>query len=116
MALLRAGFILLTVILLSIGQILFKMASNSLDFSFTGLVSSLLNTRLIIAMFVYFLATMMWLFVLKETPLRSAYPFFALAFFIVPVLSHFLLNEALSWNIFVGAILIAIGVCVSVYQ
>ncbi|MBF6648520.1 EamA family transporter [Methylobacter sp. BlB1] len=80
-----------------------------------GLAASLLNIKLIVALVVYFFATIMWLLVLKVTPLRVAYPFVALAFFIVPILAHFLLNENISWNTFVGAILIALGVWVSVY-
>ena len=55
-------------------------------------------------------------FVLKATPLRIAYPFAALAFFIVPVLSHFFLGEDLHWNTFAGAFLIALGVWVSIYR
>lgn len=115
MSLLQLVFILLTVLALSAGQILFKMASSSFEFSIAGLAASLLNIKLIVALVVYFFATIMWLLVLKVTPLRVAYPFVALAFFIVPILAHFLLNESISWNTFVGAILIALGVWVSVY-
>lgn len=116
MSLFQLTFILLTVIALSAGQILFKMAASELEFSLSGFVASLLNARLIAALVVYFFATVMWLLVLKATPLRVAYPFAALAFFVVPILAHFLLGESINWNTFAGAGLIAIGVCVSVYQ
>jgi drug/metabolite transporter (DMT)-like permease len=109
-------FIILTVMALSAGQILFKMAASSFEFSAAGLIGGLLNIKLLIALFVYFIATIMWLFVLKSTPLRVAYPFFALAFIVVPILAHYLLGEVISWNTFAGAGLIAIGVWVSVYQ
>jgi undecaprenyl phosphate-alpha-L-ara4N flippase subunit ArnE len=92
------------------------MAAGSFDFSAAGFISSMLNIKLIIALAVYFFATLMWLFVLKSTPLRVAYPFFALVFFIVPIFAHFLLGESINWNTFAGAALIAIGVWVSVYQ
>lgn len=101
---------------LSIGQILFKISASAINLSFSGFINSLLNIKLVIALSVYFIATIMWLLVLKSTPLRVAYPFAALAFFIVPVLAHFLLGENISWNTFVGASLIAIGVWVSVYK
>lgn len=109
-------FIVLTIIALSVGQILFKLASESFDFSVSGVINSLSNATLIIAFVVYFSATFMWLLVLKSTPLRMAYPFVALAFFIVPILSYFFLGERINWNTFAGAILIAIGVWISVYQ
>ena len=116
MSFLQFSFIILTVIALSTGQILFKMAASDLEFSIVGLINSIFNIKLIIALFVYFCATVMWLFVLKSTSLRIAYPFVALAFFLVPILAHFLLGDRLSWNTFAGAGFIAIGVWVSVYQ
>jgi undecaprenyl phosphate-alpha-L-ara4N flippase subunit ArnE len=116
MPLSQLSFIFLTVTALSAGQILFKMAASSFEFSVAGFISSLVNIKLILALVVYFFATIMWLFVLKATPLRIAYPFAALAFFAVPILAHFLLGESLNWNTFAGAALIAIGVYVSVYQ
>ncbi|MGA2937161.1 MAG: EamA family transporter [Syntrophobacteraceae bacterium] len=116
MSLSQLSLIFLTVIALSAGQILFKMAAGSFEFSAAGLINGLLNTKLIIALVVYFFATLTWLFALKATPLRVAYPFGALAFFIVPVLAHFLLGESIKWNTFAGAALIAVGVWVSVYQ
>lgn len=109
-------FIILTVIALSAGQILFKMAASGFELSTTGFINSLLNIKLIVALIVYFFATILWLLVLKNTPLRVAYPFVALAFFVVPILAHFLLGESINWNTFAGAGLIALGVWVSVYQ
>jgi undecaprenyl phosphate-alpha-L-ara4N flippase subunit ArnE len=115
MSLIQLSLILLTVSAVSAGQILFKMASSRLEFSPAGLINGLLNIKLIIALTVYLFATTTWLFVLKCTPLRVAYPFSALAFFVVPILAHFLLGESITWNTFAGAGLIAVGVWVSVY-
>jgi drug/metabolite transporter (DMT)-like permease len=116
MSLPQLTFTILTVLALSVGQILFKIAASNFEFSATGFVGSLLNMKLIIALIVYFFATIMWLFVLKGTPLRIAYPFVALAFFVVPILAHFLLGEKINWNTFAGAGLIAVGVWISAYQ
>jgi drug/metabolite transporter (DMT)-like permease len=69
---------------------------------------------LISAVTIYSLATGMWLMVLKDTPLRLAYPFFGLSFVVVPILSHYLLGENLNWNVFLGAAIICIGVWVSI--
>lgn len=116
MSVLQIGFIVATVVALSIGQILFKLAANVFANSSVGMLDIVFNVKLICALFVYFIATVMWLIVLKNTPLRMAYPFVAMAFFIVPVLSHFILGETLSWNTFLGGGLIAAGVIVSVLQ
>ncbi|MHB1331617.1 MAG: DMT family transporter [Sulfuriferula sp.] len=116
MPLSQLALIILTVMALSAGQILFKIAASSFEFSSAGLINSLLNAKLIIALVVYFFATIMWLLVLKSTPLRVAYPFAALAFIVVPILAHLLLGESINWNTYAGAVLIAIGVWVSVFQ
>jgi undecaprenyl phosphate-alpha-L-ara4N flippase subunit ArnE len=116
MSLSQFAFIVLTVLALSAGQILFKLASSGFELSGAGLISNVLNIRLVLALLVYAFATIMWLLVLKSTPLRVAYPFTALAFFIVPVLAHFLLGEKVGWNTFAGAGLIAGGVWISVFR
>ena len=113
MTFLQLLLILFTVFLLSVGQILFKMASDDIVLTFAGILQSLVSVKLIVAFSVYSIATVLWLIALKGVPLRVAYPFVALAFFIVPVLAHFLLGEALSWNTYVGAGIIALGVTVS---
>lgn len=105
-----------TVVLLASGQILFKLASEDIVLKSTQIFTSFLSFKLFLALFVYFVATIMWLIVLKETPLRLAYPFVALAFFIVPIVSHFFLGESIGWNTFTGALIIALGVYVSVYK
>ncbi len=116
MSISQLAFIFLTVIALATGQILFKMVASNLEFSLLGLVNGLFNVKFILAIIVYFTATIMWLFVLKTIPLRVAYPFVALSFFIVPILAHFLLGESINWNTFAGSGLILIGIWVSVYQ
>lgn len=106
--------VLVTVFLLSIGQILFKLAAPEVVMTPGGLVPSLLNWKLFIALIVYCLATALWVVALKDLPLRVAYPFAALAFFIVPTLAHFMLGETVGWNTYAGAFIIALGVIISV--
>ena len=110
---LQLGFILITTLALSVGQVLFKAASGTFQLSLDHLVDNLTNVNLLLALVVYAFATVMWLLVLKMTPLRIAYPFAALAFFFVPVLAHYFLGEEIRWNAFAGAGLIALGVWVS---
>lgn len=109
-------FILLTVFALSAGQILFKIGSQSINPGMKGLIQGLLSPQVLIALTVYAIATVMWLVVLKNTPLRLAYPFVALAFFIVPIFGHFFLGEKVQWNTFAGAALILAGVWLSIIR
>jgi multidrug transporter EmrE-like cation transporter len=107
-------FIIATVFLLAVGQILFKVAAEKIDIAGQGIVASLLlNTSLIIALGVYAVATFCWLMVLKGMPLRLAYPFAALGFFIVPLLSYLFLGEPLRASSFIGAAIIMVGIYVS---
>ncbi len=107
-------FIVLTVFMLAVGQILFKFAAGKMNVENDGLLTAVLfNPALIIALAVYAVATLCWLIVLKGVPLRLAYPFAALGFFIVPLMSHFFLGEPLRWSSFAGAAIIMAGVYVS---
>ncbi len=107
-------FIVLTVIMSAGGQILFKFAAEKINIENQGLIGAfVLNPTLLIALSVYAVATLCWLLVLKGVPLRLAYPFVALGFFIVPLMSHFFLGEPLRWSSFAGAAIIMTGVYVS---
>lgn len=113
MTLLQLGLIILTVLALSVGQVLFKLAADELILDFSHLPTMLLNLKLWTALIVYFGATFLWLMVLKQTPLRVAYPFAAMAFVFVPLLAHWVLSETLTWHTFAGAAIIVMGVFVS---
>ena len=114
MSLLQISLTLLVVAALSVGQVLFKLAAT--DMSQVGGITfaNLLSGKLVIALAVYGVATGLWLAVLRITPLRLAYPFAALAFLIVPLLSHFWVGEPLRLNTFIGAAIILAGVWISV--
>jgi drug/metabolite transporter (DMT)-like permease len=114
MTFLQLVLILSTMLLLSIGQILFKLASEDVVLTASGIFPSLIKIKFILALVIYALATLLWIISLKELPLRVAYPFVAMTFIFVPTLSHFLLGETLSWNTYIGAGIIALGVIVSV--
>lgn len=105
----------LTVLGLSVGQVLFKMAANRMHGGGTALWALLTNAPLWWALVVYGVSTIVWIAVLREVPLRLAYPFVASAFFIVPLLAHFFLGEPLQRQSMVGAALIALGILVATY-
>jgi undecaprenyl phosphate-alpha-L-ara4N flippase subunit ArnE len=104
----------LTVLAMAVGQVLFKLAAGSMLGGDSLLTQLLYNKYLWLAMVVYFSATVLWVALLRHIPLHLAYPFVAFAFFFVPVLGHWFLNEPMRWQSLLGAVVIALGVWISV--
>lgn len=104
---------LLCVLGIASGQILFKKAAMHLP-SNPQLMDWVLNGWLITALALYGVATLLWIWVLRHAPLHIAYPFMALAFIIVPLLSYYFLGEPLTTKTFIGGALIILGVSLSV--
>lgn len=105
--------LLLTPVLISAGQVLFKLTSRragSADVS--GLLGVLFDPYLIAALAIYGFGTLVWVYVLKFVPLVTAYPFMALTFCLVPLLAFGLLGESLSLRYGVGVGLIIAGLLV----
>ena len=100
--------LLFVVILMSLGQILFKYAANDSNKYF-----GVLNIKLILALTVYLFSAFLWVYILRAIPLKTAYPFVALAFIIVPFLASIFFGEILSWNNYLGALIILIGVIIT---
>jgi len=67
---------------------------------------------MILALFIYGSATLIWIYLLKFVPLSYAYSFMALTFIAVPVLSIVILNETLSLKYWAGSALIIAGLVV----
>ena len=86
------------------GQFLFKMSSQHvvLDRGAMKLVLSLFTWEFILALVLYGISTLVWVVLLKYLPLSRAYPFVALSFVLLPIVSYFLIGEALSTRYFVG--------------
>lgn len=95
------------------GQILFRLAAERIDG--TRLLASLVaNPWLWVALTVYGVATLLWIHVLRSAPLHRVYPLFALAFVVVPVLEHWVWQQPLRWQSWVGGLIIAGGVALAV--
>jgi drug/metabolite transporter (DMT)-like permease len=111
--LLALGLTVLCVLLISAGQILFKMAAaEGLRRGHLNLIEQWLTWSLFFALVIYAIATLLWVWVLRHVPLSVAYPIYALAFIIVPVCGYIVLNEQLSWHHFVGGLTIIVGVMI----
>lgn len=111
---LRYCFILLTVCMLSLGQVMFKIISRDLDTSVFGLLGLCTNIKFISTLVLYFVATVMWIIAIKGVPLGIAYPFAALAFILVPFLAYFFLDEPFRFQALLGGAIIILGVFVSI--
>jgi drug/metabolite transporter (DMT)-like permease len=98
--------------LLAFGQILFKQASRSLGGP-DGFVSLLSSIHFWSAIILYGGSTLLWIWLIRDTPLNRAYPFVALAFVVVPILSYFVLNERLTRAGMLGSVFIVIGIIIS---
>lgn len=110
----QSTIVMLVVSMLAGGQVLFKLAALRLAEPGGLALSNVLSPLMLTAFVVYGLATALWVWVLRSVPLNIAYPFVALAFVIVPLLSHWLLGESLKINMVVGGAIIMFGVWVSV--
>ena len=96
-----------TIALLAGGQVLFKRAAHVIDFARP---TTLLSPQLIMALAVYAVATLLWLYVLGRVRLSVAIPFYGLSFVFVPLLAWWLLNEPIGWRTVAGSGLIIAGV------
>lgn len=65
------------------------------------------------AFFIYGLATLLWISLLRYVPLNKAYVFMALSFVLVPIASFFLFKEQVSLGYWIGVGLIVSGVIVA---
>lgn len=109
--------IIFSVTLLSIGQIIFKMVSQKINIDENvKIFSILLSPILVLALFVYGIATITWIVALSQIQLHVAYPFAALAFLIVPLLSYYFLGEPLNIYTFIGGGVILLGVFISLMK
>ena len=100
------------VVLISVGQMLFKKAASGI-LEASDAYQWLFNGWLIGALVLYGLTTLFWVWILRHAPLHLAYPFMGLAFLFVPLLGAAYLDEPLSWKTLVGGSLILAGIAVA---
>jgi multidrug transporter EmrE-like cation transporter len=98
-------------IMLSSGQMLFKMAASSLPSlnSVSSFAALITNYWFYLALVLYGLATLLWIFILQQVALSQAYPFVALGFVIIPLVSWILFKEPLNFPYVCGVALIIAG-------
>lgn len=107
--------LLVFVLVLSGGQLLFKLAAVSAPTvdKFGALMPLAKNPWLWAAVILYGVSVVLWVIILQKIPLSTAYPFTALCFVIVPLAATALFQEPYSVKTLLGAALIMGGVYVS---
>jgi len=65
---------------------------------------------------VYGAAALLWVHLLKFVPLSFAYPFAALSFVFVPLISIWFFDERVSSVYWIGTAFILLGVCLTVLR
>ena len=107
--------------LMSLGQILFKKTALSISGAVNtseglglldGVIKALSIPWLYLALTVYAIATVFWLYILQRIPLPLAYPFSALAMIIVPIAATIIFGDKLNWSYWLGALLIFSGIVI----
>ena len=112
-------YLIACVFSISVGQLLFKLAANYSTTHFPQeitLTSYIMNPYLWSALVIYGSATLFWMWLLRSVPLNQAYPFMALAFVIVPLLSSLFLGEKVDARYLVGVALIMAGLIIMNYR
>ena len=104
----RPALFLLFAVLMTTGQILFKKAS--LAGGGASWQASFLNPWMVAALTLYGGATVLWVWLLRSTPLSVAYPFTALSYVLVPLAAIAVFGEVLSWRYAFGCALIITGI------
>jgi drug/metabolite transporter (DMT)-like permease len=93
------------------GQLLFKIAAERLVLGrgAAALALSFASRPMMAALALYAAATVLWVYLLHGLPLSRAYPFVALAFAIVPILSWLVFRDALGPRYVLGLGLMLAG-------
>jgi len=93
---------------MAIGQTLLKLAADTSKIE-TAPLGGLLNRYFFIAVTLYAILTIIWIWLLRYIPLSRAYPFAALVFIFTPVLASFFFGDNISWVNGLGMFFIVCG-------
>ena len=101
-----------TGVLMSIGQVLFKLGAGRLsgerlpDF----LVQTASSPLIIGACFLYALTILLWVWILRQAPLSRVYPFTALAYILTPLFGWLFFHERINLQFLLGSVLLLAGI------
>ena len=103
----KLGLLFLVATMLACGQVLFKVAAQSIKgpigFNFQTALQFVLNPYLLLSLAIYGIATLSWVLLLRNTELSKAYLVVALSIVLVAIAGTFLLREPLSARLVAGS-------------
>ena len=115
----KLGLLFLVATMLACGQVLFKVAAQSIKgpigFNFQTVLQFVLNPYLLLSLAIYGIATLSWVLLLRNTELSKAYLVVALSIVLVAIAGTFLLREPLSARLVVGMVMIIVGLAVALW-
>ncbi len=94
-------------ILTSVGQLFMKLGANNLEFNIRSII---VNLPLIAGVIIYLVAAVLFIIALRRGELSTLYPFIALSFIWVALLSVYFLGEIITLFKIIGVAAILIGV------
>ena len=99
---------LICVLGMCVGQVMFKVSALSLNETESIFAP---RTFLLLAatMTIYVVVSFGWVLVLRKSHLGQVFPFYSLAFVLVPIASYFLFGERFSSSFILGSVLIIAG-------
>ncbi len=104
-----AWIVLACVVVMTIGQVLFKQVA--INYNKVGTVYDIgVIGILAVAGILYITSSGLWIWALRYVELSKAYPYFALGFVFVPLLGAWFFGEALTLRYGFGVLLIVAGV------
>jgi undecaprenyl phosphate-alpha-L-ara4N flippase subunit ArnE len=106
------GLLLLTPLMIAGGQVLFKLTSQRLAAVDAPFARAVFDPVFILAVALYGVATILWIYVLKTVPLSFAYSFMALSFVFVPLLAMTFLGESVGIKTAIGSAFIIAGLLI----
>ena len=103
---------------LASGQIFLKLAVDNISIKLNSfeILRLFLNKYLLLSICMFILSFVIWAYLLSQFPVSKIYPFFSLAFVIVPILAFIFLGEDVGTNVFVGSTIIFVGLIVLRYD
>jgi drug/metabolite transporter (DMT)-like permease len=113
----KIGALVLFALALACGQVLFKVAAQSIKgpvgFDAHTVTQLVLNPYLLLSLAIYAVATLYWVLLLREIELSRAYFAIALALVLVPLAGTILFREPFTARLLAGLVIVLIGLAVA---
>lgn len=99
----------ISILIAILAQLLFKSFSLS-KIEGGGIFLYILNYKLLLGFFLYFISSILYIFSLRKIDLSIAYPAISISYIFIIFLSHFIFGESLGFYKILGSVLIILGV------